>query len=332
MFNKFFILLIFYIYSINGFINTYIKNDNINLKTNIKKNNNINFVIWKGFSIPSINYIKFGKSIINEGLKNNININITICKNYNLPILNNTILFGHSSGGYHCLNSNNDNLKAKITYGSSPISVYDNTIFKIKNKLDIDTLNIIGEYDGFLSYYKLLDQKIYNIENNIKNNKLICTKSNHLCIAENKKTLISTLLCMYDHKLNSNYNIMTKNVINVIISYILYLKDNNIKIHNSKYTENIFTKNIIFEVDNYKHFLRTKPDKCKTYMYIDYNKNNTYIKTAGIFGDMLLDKLENEIKEVKNTLSWLLNNEKIIILFNYKKKDYKYFKLPYIIK
>ena len=30
--------------------------------------------------------------------------------------------------------------------------IYDNTIFKINNNNDIDTLNIIGEYDGFISY------------------------------------------------------------------------------------------------------------------------------------------------------------------------------------
>ena len=28
---------------------------------------------------------------------------------------------------------------------------------------DINTLNIIGEYDGFISYNKLLDQIYYNI-------------------------------------------------------------------------------------------------------------------------------------------------------------------------
>ncbi len=335
MLNKLYILLIFYIYSISGFITTYIHNDNINLKSNIKKNNNINFVIWKGACVPSKNYIGFSKTIINEGLKEDININITICKNYKVPFLNNTILFGHSLGGYHCLNNNNNNLKAKITYGCFPKSEYIKKK-KINSKLDIDTLNIIGEYDGLLSYNKLLDQKYYNIENNITNNKLICTKSNHFCITENKKTLISTLLCMYDNKQDNDYNIMSNDVKNVIISYIKYLKNNNTKILNTKYTNNILSKNIIFEIDNYKHFLKTKPDICKTYMYIDYKKNITFIKTSGIFGEMLLDILEykcnKKIKNVKTSLGWLFNNDNEIILFSYKKMDYKYFKLPYIIK
>ncbi|MAS81068.1 MAG: hypothetical protein CMF45_00085 [Legionellales bacterium] len=333
------LLFLLYIYSINGYINTINLNNNINLKSNVNKNNNINFLIWKGFSVPSKNYIEFSKSLIKEGLKKDFNINITICNNYNFPVtdLNNTILFGHSSGGYHCLNNNNK-LKAKITYGSSPKYIYDNTIFKINNNNDIDTLNIIGEYDGFISYNKLLDQIYYNINNNIKNNKLICSKSNHFCIVENKKTFISSLLCMYDHKLNSDYTIMTKDVINVIITYILYLNNNKIKIHNCKYTDNILSKNNIYEVDNYKHFLRTKPDLSKTYMFIDNFNNYTYIKTAGIFGDMLLDTLEyksnKEIKEVTTTLEWLFNKNKDndIFVFNYKKKNYKYFKFPYIIK
>ena len=173
-------LLLFISYA-NAFININTYRRNINLRTDIKKANNINFVIWKGYAIPSKNYIKFSENIIKKGLKHNISINVTICDNYNLPNLSNTILFGHSSGGYHCLN-NNDNIKARITYGASPKSIYDNTIFNIKNKLDTHILNIIGEYDGFISYKNLLDQKNYNIENNIINNKLICTKSNHFCI------------------------------------------------------------------------------------------------------------------------------------------------------
>tara|TARA_B110000003_G_scaffold143534_2_gene144745 strand:- start:4948 stop:5967 length:1020 start_codon:yes stop_codon:yes gene_type:complete len=339
MLSKKLLYFLFYIYSINGYINTFIINNNINLKSNINKNYNINFLIWKGFSVPSKHYIKFAKSIINEGLKNDYNINITICDNYNFPIsnYNNTILFGHSSGGYHCLNNDNK-LKAKITYGSSPKIVYNNTIFEINNHNYIDTLNIIGEYDGFISYNKLLDQIYYNNNNNIKNNKLICSKSNHFCIVENKKTFISTLLCMYDHKLKTDYIIMTKNVIDVIITYILYLNNKNTLIHNCQYTDDILSKNNIYEVDGYRHFLRTKPDTSKTYIYIDNIKNHTYIKIAGIFGDMLLDTLKyksnKNIKEVSNTLKWLFNNNKNndILVFNYKKKNYKYFRLPYIIK
>ena len=91
-------------------------------------------------------------------------------------------------------------------------------------------------------------------------------------------------------------------------------------------------------MDGYRHFHRTKPDTSKTYIYIDNIKNHTYIKIAGIFGDMLLDTLKyksnKNIKEVSNTLKWLFNNNKNndILLFNYKKKNYKYFRLPYIIK
>jgi len=326
--------LLLFISYVQSFINTYRYQGYINLRSNIKKANNINFVIWKGYAIPSKNYIKFGENIINNGLKKNININVTICDNYNLPNLSNTILFGHSSGGYHSLN-NNDNIKARITYGASPKSIYDNTIFNIKNKLDTHILNIIGEYDGFISYKNLLDQKNYNIENNIINNKLICTKSNHFCITENKKTLISTLLCKYDQMLDTNFYNMMNDVSNTIISYILYL-DYNTTIYNYGYTQNIFKKNVVFEIINYRQFLRVKPDICKTYIYIDYKNNNTYIKTSGLLGDMLLDileyKYEKKIVEVNNTLIWLLSNNNEILYFSYKKKDYKYFRLPYIIK
>jgi len=131
---------------------------------------------------------------------------------------------------------------------------------------------------------------------------------------------------MYDHKLKTDYIIMTKNVIDVIITYILYLNNKNTLIHNCQYTDDILSKNNIYEVDGYRHFLRTKPDTSKTYIYIDNIKNHTYIKIAGIFGDMLLDTLKyksnKNIKEVSNTLKWLFNNNKNndILVFNYKKK------------
>lgn len=326
--------LLLFISYVHAFININTYHGNINLKSNIKKTNNINFVIWKGYAIPSKNYIKFGEDIINRGLRKNININVTICDNYNLPNLNNTILFGHSAGGYHCIN-NNDDIKARITYGASPKSIYDNTIFNIENKIDTNILNIIGEYDGFISYINLLDQKNYNIKNNIHNNKLICTKSNHFCITENKKTLISTLLCKYDQMLDTNYTKMMNDVSKTIISYILHL-DNNTTIHNYGYTQDIFKKNVVFEITSYRQFLRTKPDICKTYIYIDEKNNNTFIKTSGLLGDMLLDILEYKYKqkivEVNNTLKWLFSKNKDIMYFNYKKRDYKYFRLPYIIK
>lgn len=326
-------LLLFISYA-NAFININTYRGNINLRTDIKKANNINFVIWKGYAIPSKNYIKFSENIIKKGLKHNISINVTICDNYNLPNLSNTILFGHSAGGYHCIN-NNDNIKARITYGSSPKSIYDNTIFNIENKRDTNILNIIGEYDGFISYINLLEQKNYNIENDIKNNKLICTKSNHLCIVENKKTLISMLLCKYDQKQDADYTKMMDDVSKTIISYILYL-DNDISIHNNGYTQDIFKKNLVFEITSYRQFLRTKPDICKTYIYINEKYNNTFIKTSGLLGDMLLDILEYKYKqkivEVNNTLKWLFSKNKDIVYFSYKKRDYKYFRLPYIIK
>lgn len=325
--------LLLFISYVHAFIDINIYHGNINLISNIKKTNNINFVIWKGYAIPSKNYIKFGEDIINRGLRKNININVTICDNYNLPNLNNTILFGHSAGGYHCIN-NNDDIKARITYGASPKSIYDNTIFNIKNKLDTNILNIIGEYDGFISYINLLEQKHYNIENNIQNNKLICTKSNHFCITENKKTLISTLLCKYDQMLDANYTKMMNDVSKTIISYILYL-DNNTTIYNHGYTHDIFKKNVVFEITSYRQFLRTKPDICKTYIYIDKN-NNTFIKTSGLLGDMLLDILEYKYKQkivkVNNTLKWLLSKNEDILYFSYIKKNYKFFRLPYVIK
>jgi hypothetical protein len=328
---RIFYLLLFISY-VHTFININTYNGNINLISNIKKTNNINFVIWKGYAIPSKNYIKFGENIINRGLRKNININVTICDNYNLPNLNNTILFGHSAGGYHCINNNN-NIKARITYGASPKSIYDNTLFNIKNKLDTNILNIIGECDGFISYINLLDQKNYNIENDIHNNILICTKSNHFCITENKKTLISTLLCKYDQMLDTNYTNMMNDVSKTIISYILYL-NNNTTIYNYRYTQDIFKKNVVFKITSYMQFLRTKPDICKTYIYIDEINNHTFIKTSGLLGDMLLDILiyKQKIVEVNNTLKWLLSKNKDILYFSYKKRDYKYFRLPYVIK
>jgi hypothetical protein len=51
---------------------------------------------------------------------------------------------------------------------------------------------------------------------------------------------------------------------------------------------------------------------------------------------MLLNTLEfkykQKIVEIKNTLKWLLSKNNDILVFSYKKRDYKYFRLPYIIK
>ena len=51
---------------------------------------------------------------------------------------------------------------------------------------------------------------------------------------------------------------------------------------------------------------------------------------------MLLDILEYKYKqkivEVNNTLKWLLSKNKDIVYFSYKIRDYKYFRLPYVIK
>lgn len=310
-------------------INTYYINKNINLNADIKKNNNINFFIWKGSSVPSKNYIEFSKGIIKKGLKHNLNINITICNNYKIPELNNSILFGHSSGGYHSLKYDKSNLMAKITYGSLAKKEYENTIFEINNDINTKTLHIVGEYDGYVSYVTLLN-------NNKNNNKFICSRTNHLCIVENKKSLISTLLCMYDNKLKEDYKTMMNEVINIVVSYILHLNNSSVKIYNTKYTKNILKSNNIYEIEGYRHFLRTKPDICKSYMYIDNRRGNTYIKTCELFGDMLLDlliyKYNKKFKIAKTSLEWLINNDNEIVLFIYEKKNFTYFKLPYIIK
>jgi hypothetical protein len=71
-------------------------------------------------------------------------------------------------------------------------------------------------------------------------------------------------------------------------------------------------------------------------MYIDNRRGNTYIKTRELFGDMLLDlliyKYNKKFKTAKTSLEWLINNDNEIVLFIYEKKNFTYFKLPYIIK
>ena len=107
---------------------------------------------------------------------------------------------------------------AKITYGSLAKKEYENTIFEINNDINTKTLHIVGEYDGYVSYVTLLN-------NNKNNDKFICSRTNHLCIVENKKSLISTLLCMYDNKLKEDYKTMMNEVINIVVSYILHLNN-----------------------------------------------------------------------------------------------------------
>ena len=133
--------------------------------------------------------------------------------------------------------------------------------------------------------------------------------------------------------LDTNYTNMMNDVSKTIISYILYL-NNNTTIYNYRYTQDIFKKNVVFKITSYMQFLRTKPDICKTYIYIDEINNHTFIKTSGLLGDMLLDILiyKQKIVEVNNTLKWLLSKNKDILYFSYKKRDYKYFRLPYVIK
>lgn len=298
----------------------------LNINHNINKKNNINFVVWKGYGISSENYINFSKLLINKAIKKNININVTICEEYKIPIKNNTILFGHSSGGYNVNKYDNNDIISKITYGTSPKNYYDNTIFKINNKNNYKTLNIIGKYDGYLSYNNLFDQIIYNSINNINNNDLIITDSNHLCIADNKPTLISKILCLNDFKNKNNYTKMQENVIETILDFI----ENKTELSNFNNTKKLLNRNTVYKIKDYKQFIKVKPDKYKSYVYIDKKYNRTYIKTKGYFGDLLL-KQYNNYKKVITTLEWLFSNENKILVFLFNKLNYKYIRLPYIV-
>lgn len=326
---KYLVIIFYLINSINCYINNIkiIKNNKyININNNLNKKNNINFIVWKGYGIPLKNYINFSKLLINKGIEKNININVTLCDENIIPVKNNIILFGHSSGGYHVHKYDKNNIISKITYGTSPKNYYDNTIFEIKTKNKFKSLNIIGKYDGFISYNNLFDQIIYNNKNNITNNDLIITETNHLCIADNKATLISKILCLNDFKKKENYTIMQENIIRTVIDYI----ENKNELYNYNNTKKLLNRNTIYKIKDYKHFIKSKPDKYKTYIYIDKKYKRTYIKTKGYIGDLLLKKYKNN-KKVLTTLEWLYSNEKKILVFVFKKLNYIYIRIPYIV-
>jgi len=182
----------------------------------------INFIIWKGYNKQNENYFNFSKNLIKIGKKNNIIFNISISDNYNLEkISSNTILFGHSAGGYKCLEYNNSKLLAKIVYGAT-----HNSYNKIKfaNKIEKDripTLTMIGEKDGFLPSYHLIDEMIYNYKFNKTNQTVIrVNNTNHLCICDNKVGILSKLLNITDNNLDFDINLMLNTISNTIINYI----------------------------------------------------------------------------------------------------------------
>jgi len=185
----------------------------------------INFVIWKGYNKANIDYINFSNILIKHGKKHNINFNVTISDNYDLnEIKYNTILFGHSYGGFKCLEYNNSKLIAKIVYGAT-----HNTYKKIKHvsKIDKDnipTLTMIGNKDGIFSPSHLNDEIYDNYIFKKKNqHTILVNNTNHLCICNNKVSYLSKFLGIKDNNLDIDPNLMINAISNIIIYYIKFI-------------------------------------------------------------------------------------------------------------
>tara|TARA_B100001540_G_scaffold97380_1_gene87672 strand:- start:6015 stop:6674 length:660 start_codon:yes stop_codon:yes gene_type:complete len=184
------------------------------------------FIIWKGLNKESHNYYNFSNILYKNAINKNIFLNITISDNYYLDnIKPNTILFGHSLGGYKCLNYNNSKLFSKIVYGATHNSYYK---FKYLNKIEKDnipTLTIIGNKDGIIPISFIADEILYNKKNNLINQTVTSTyNTNHLCICNNVEGKLSYVLGIKDNNLDYDVEIMLNTVSNKIIDYILSIK------------------------------------------------------------------------------------------------------------
>ena len=191
---------------------------------NNNNNKKINFIIWKGYNKSNKDYLNFSKNLNNIAHINNLKLKVDIKHQYNLDnisISKNTILFGHSSGGYECLKYKNDKLLAKIVYGATHNSYNKLKYIEKIEKDNIPTLIMIGDKDGILSNDFLLDEIKYNKIYNKTNQTIVCVNNtNHLCICNNKVGILSKLLGISDNNLDVDNNLMLNTVSNIIVNYI----------------------------------------------------------------------------------------------------------------
>lgn len=297
--------------------------------TLLHKNNNkhsIDVVIWKGYGYRQDDYTQFGTSIQNYGNLRDLNINVFIPSYNIIPRCckkNMTILFGHSDGGFKCLENKNEKIIGKITYGATHNSKGNlyNGMFKIK-KTDIPSLSMIGQYDGFISFGCLIDE----IDDNLNIHNVVCVRgTNHLCIVKNKELQLSkSIFGLSDYVVKTDYRVMMNRVASITIDYINHLIGGNNTMF-EKYideSEQLLKKTTLYNITNFVDFLRCKPSS-QCVAYVHQNSNYIYIKS---YDKIIRDDIVNTTR-CFTTLEWVMRNmNNTISYFQYK--SFMYLKIP----
>lgn len=292
-------------------------------KNSIDKGDILDIVIWKGYGYEVQDYKYFARTLQDYGNIRNLNMNIHIPSNNIIPRCckkNNTVIFGHSDGGYKCLKEDNDKLIAKITYGATHNSKKQlyNGLFKIL-KGETPSLSMIGENDGYISYGCLLDE----ISNSSNKHEVLCVRgTNHLCIVKNKELLLSKIFGLKDNH-DMDYFSMTNRIASISVDYINYIKNKNMYFKNYIKRSDIFLKKTTFcNETNFINFLTCKPsNQCVAYLH--ESRRHVYIKS---FNKYIKSNLFKTYK-CRTTLEWIMRNEKDIVTF-FKFRSYLYIKVP----
>mgnify|MGYP002009443153 CR=1 FL=1 len=186
---------------------------------------NISLIIWGGYGVSPHHYTGFSEYIQQYGKLRNLNVEVFIPEYQTIPCDTNSkniFLFGHSSGGYDALQLKREDIHAVITYGATHNSkgklyMGIGKIPKIHNK---NTLTMIGEKDGYISYINILDEFS---KTNTTHNSLIVRGTNHLCVSNNETNSICKMIGLKDQFSKIDRKNASKRIASVIVDYILYI-------------------------------------------------------------------------------------------------------------
>jgi hypothetical protein len=308
----------------------YRENGMISLNNNYRedKNRKLDLVLWKGYGYSPEDYIEFGTTIQNYGNIRDLNINVFIPSYNIIPRCckkNSTILFGHSDGGFKCLKNSDDRVIGKVTYGATHNSEGNlyNGLFKI-DKLDIPSLSMIGQYDGFISYMCLLDEICGNLSNHDKHHVVCVRNANHLCIVKNKELRLSKMLFgLNDNVVKLDYKSMMNTIASITVDYFNYIVSNYSGFE--RYVSDsrmLLGKTSVYNITNFVIFLQSKSVN-KRVMYIHDNGKHVYVKS---YGKSIRDKVVNT-RRCFTTLEWIMRKDNDTILY-FKYDKYMYLKIP----
>jgi len=265
-----------------------------------------NILIYPGSQVPLYKYDGI-KNSINNRLKNST-INFKNYLSFVRNNKNNTIIIGHSFGGYFGLleaQNNNNTVKGIILLNSHFNSRGKMPYPRIDmKKISQPVLTILSKNDTRLPFKKAIDDLFYRDYNYLINKYFIINNNfNHFSGLDDNDTeteIISNQICNFIENID-NYSINST-------EYSWYNKP--LKFNNTRDVS--FSLNIldaIFQICDfplwqyyhYLHFLTLKPNHDINYQYSDYD--STLLKTFNTSIDDIKNQLNYEFNE-KYNITW----------------------------